>query len=216
MTDSAAQSIADRFGSRWLKSYVRRKIQWDPVYAAARRVLAGSTLPILDVGCGVGLLAFYLRESGFQQDLVGIDTDGEKIATAREIAPSFPGRLEFIHGDATRDLGGFEGNVALLDVLHYLTDEQQRVLLAECANRVAPGGAMIIRDCIRDGSLRYRLTWLEETFARTIGWLRVPRLNFPTRETLTAPFKGFTSEISPLWGKTPYNNYLIVFRRPQS
>jgi 2-polyprenyl-3-methyl-5-hydroxy-6-metoxy-1,4-benzoquinol methylase len=213
VTVSPAEKIAQRFGSPWLRSYVRRKIQWDPVYAAARDTFAGSTLPILDVGCGVGLLALYLREMGFEQDLLGIDTDGEKIELAREISEQSPG-LEFVHGDATRDLGHFSGNVALLDVLHYLTDEEQRRLLDECAKRVAPGGAMVIRDCIRDGTLRYRLTWLEESFARTIGWLRVPRLNFPTRETLTAPFEGFTAEITPLWGRTPYNNYLIVFRRP--
>ena len=49
----------------------------------------------------------------------------------------------------------------------------------------------------------------------TDGWLRVPRLNFPSVEQIVAPFhaRGFEVSVAPMWGRTPLNNYLFVFRR---
>ena len=38
---------------------------------------------------------------------------------------------------------------------------------------------IIIRDGIRDGSLRYRLTYAQETLSRVGGWLKAERLRFP-------------------------------------
>ncbi|MGZ4778569.1 MAG: hypothetical protein ACXV5L_05190, partial [Thermoanaerobaculia bacterium] len=65
---------------------------------------------------------------------------------------------------------------------------------------------------------RYRLTYAAELFARSVRWLKAGELNFPTRESIVGPFreKGFEVEVSPLWGRTPFNNYLFMFRRPMS
>lgn len=100
--------------------------------------------------------------------------------------------------------------VVLIDVLHYFSAEEQRRILE---NAAASAPLVIIRDAIRDGSMRYRLTAAQEAFSRAIRWLRAERLNFPTRESIVAPFAGFTSDVRPLWGNTPFNNYLFVFRR---
>ena len=56
----------------------------------------------------------------------------------------------------------------------------------------------------------------QETFARGVRWLKAERLNFPRRETIVEAFRGFESEIVPLWGRTPFNNYLFVFKRASS
>ena len=215
MSRSAAETIAGHFRSRTLRLYARGKIAADPVYAAALECFRGSELPILDVGCGIGLLGFYLREAGLSNEIFGIDLDEEKVRAGGEVAREHYRGIELIAGDARQTLSGFRGSVALLDVVHYLDDEEQAQLLGAAAARVAPGGICIIRDCINDRSWRYRATYLEESFARTIGWLKVPRLNFPSLNALTEPFesRGFRSEITPLWGRTPYNNYLLVFAR---
>lgn len=208
--------IASRFDSVWLRSYVRAKLKSDPVYEAVWKLVEGSSQPILDVGCGIGLLPMFLRGRGYQGVLVGIDTDVEKINLARAVAAGNSASTTFEVKDARQGCGGFTGSVALLDVLHYLPSEDQRSLLRNCANAVAPGGMVIIRDCPRDGSWRYRATYLEEWFAKTIGWLRVPMLNFPTRQEITQVFEPaeFSAHIAPLWGNTPFNNHLFVFRRP--
>ena len=72
---------------------------------------------------------------------------------------------------------------------------------------------VIIRDGIRDGSWRYRVTYAQEMFSRVVRWLRAERLHFPARDDVIRPFAGFDVEVMPLYGRTPFNNYLFVFRR---
>jgi 2-polyprenyl-3-methyl-5-hydroxy-6-metoxy-1,4-benzoquinol methylase len=208
-----ADRVAARFRSRFLQGYVRSKLRTDPLYAAVAERLRGHELPLVDIGCGVGLMAFYLRESGYTAPIVGIDHDESKIREANRIAATCSG-LDFRTGDA-RDAALSGSSALLLDLLHYFSDEEQAGLLSSAASAVPPGGFVIIRDAVRDGSLRYRLTYAAEVFARLTHWLRAERLNFPTREAIIEPFskRDFTVEVLPLWGRTPFNNYLFVFRR---
>jgi 2-polyprenyl-3-methyl-5-hydroxy-6-metoxy-1,4-benzoquinol methylase len=204
---AVTQDVAALFDSRFLRGYARSKLARDPVYAAVASRLP--ELPLLDLGCGVGLLAFSLRRRGFRSPIFGVDHDAKKIDAARKAAD---GDFEFRTGDV-RDPVHFNGSVALLDVLHYFDDDDQRRILANARACVAPGGVAIIRDAVNDASWRYRVTYVEETFARSIGWLRGERLNFPTRETIVSAFDGFACEVVPMWGRTPFNNYLFVFTR---
>ena len=75
--------IARQFTGRWRQGYVRGKLRSDPAYEAVFERLKDLPQPVLDVGCGLGLLAFYLRERGFTPPVVGVDFDAEKIASAQ-------------------------------------------------------------------------------------------------------------------------------------
>lgn len=208
----AAARIAARFDSLFLQSYVRSKLRTDPVYSAVLHRLQRHPHPLVDLGCGVGLLPLLLRADGFEPPIIGIDFDPRKIETARKASNDYA-VVEFRAGDARDELPPGH-SVVMLDLLHYFTVEEQRTILAHAASVVPPGGMVIIRDAIDDGSWRYRTTWAAEAFARLVFWLKAERLNFPTRETLMAPFSGWEQELIPLWGRTPFNNYLLVFRRP--
>ena len=197
-----AQSVAALYPTRFLRSYVRSKVASDPVYAA---VLERARGPIVDVGCGAGVLAAYLRARGCNVPVRGIDHDPRKIAVAQSLG--LP-NATFTAGDAME--ADLRDTVVLLDLLHYLDDAAQASLLRRAA---ASADAVIIREAVRDGSWRYRLTYLQEAFARATRWLRAERLNFPAREAIAGPFGGFDAEVTPLWGRTPFNNYLFVFRR---
>jgi hypothetical protein len=72
---------------------------------------------------------------------------------------------------------------------------------------------VIIRQALRDPSWRYRMTAGVDALARTFRWMKAEHLQYPTRESVAAPFDGFASDIRPLWGKMPYNTYLLVFTR---
>ncbi len=208
-----ARAISRRYPSRFLQGYVKSKVASDPVYRAVLTRIRGLSGPLLDVGCGIGLLGQIARACGLSLEVVGVDFDERKIAAARNATAGIAG-LRFELGDA-RQRREFAGSVVLLDLLHYFRDEEQRGILENAASYARPGDAVIIRDCIDDGSWRYRLTWLEETFATSLGWLRGERLNFPTAESISAVFRdrGFDEEIVPLWGRTPFNNHLLTYRK---
>lgn len=200
-----AEQIAARFPTRFLRIYVRTKVQTDPVYAAVFERLRGSNEPLLDVGCGIGILALYLRARGFSAPIRGIDHDERKVEIAKRVVPD----AMFEVGDARAAIDG-GGTVVLLDLLHYFeAGEQSRIL--DVAARAAT--TVIVRDAIRDGSWRYFFTYAQEMFSRVIRWLRAERLHFPARDDVTGPFAGFEIEVVPLYGRTPFNNYLFVFRR---
>ncbi len=213
--EQACLRVASLFPERWLRHYVRNKLRFDPVFAAAYDLLGNSPEPILDVGCGVGLLGFYLRERGFRQPITGLDLDGRKVRRGREAANGRYDHLHFVEQDVSTELPSFRGNVALFDALHYLDPAKQAALLPQLAARVALGGMLLLRDCPRDGSARFWVTYLGEIFAQTISWnIGVP-LHFPRRDSILDAFSPseFTSEDKPAWGGGPFNNRLYIFRR---
>jgi 2-polyprenyl-3-methyl-5-hydroxy-6-metoxy-1,4-benzoquinol methylase len=187
------------------------------MYEVVFERLRGSSLPILDLGCGIGILPYYLRQRGLQSRMIGVDWDAGRIAVAQQVAQAGFQNLSFIHQDARTPIQ-FQGHVAMLDLLHYINDDDQRRLLDTVAASIAPGGVAVIRQCPRDSSNRLKLTHVTERFARALRWHKGSTVNFPTRETIAQPFRArcFSEEILPMWGWTPFNNYLFVFRRPKN
>ena len=80
---------------------------------------------------------------------------------------------------------------------------------------MAPGGTLAIRDCPREANARFWLTNMAERFAQATTWNVNTPLHFPSREEICAHFDEdkFSRTIVPLWGGTPFNNHLFIFRR---
>ncbi|MFZ2492339.1 MAG: class I SAM-dependent methyltransferase [Thermoanaerobaculia bacterium] len=206
-----AVRIARRFDSRFLRGYVVAKLIIDPMYEAVLARVAGSPAPIVDVGCGIGLVGLFLREHGVGVPVTGVDFDRRKVEAGRKAVAQYPD-VELRVGDA-RDPLPRTGTVLLLDVLHYFSGDEQRAILR---NAAVAADAVIVRDAIRDSSWRYRATALTETFARAVFWLKAERLNFLSLEEIAESFVGFEVETIPMYGRTPFNNYMLVFRRESS
>lgn len=208
--------IAALCTTRWHRDYTRIKLHTDPVYGAVLREVGGTTLPVLDVGCGIGLLAMYLRGAGFAADITGFDYDEDKISLAQEMArrSGFRG-LHHAAGDARHDMPEFSGHVVILDILQFFTPEEQDRLLALAASRVAPGGKLIIRSGLRDSSWRYRITVVGDWLAKLTFWMKSAPVCYPERAQFEAVLHsaGLVVRTEPLWGGTPFNNYLIVAER---
>ncbi len=213
-----ADRIARRYQGRWLQGYVRGKLRSDPIFAAAFDLLKDAPLPVLDIGCGVGLFECYLRERGYAGALNGFDFDLAKIAQAQRIPAALDPGVTFSVADGVDALpAGEGGHVVIFDVLHYLDAAAQRDLLDRAAACVAPGGLCLIRETPRDGSWRFRVTQLEEMLIHAILWMKSRAVHFPSVEEVTGPFvrRGFSAEIRPLWGRTPFNSHLFVLRAPR-
>ena len=73
--EEACARVAALYPQRWLRYYASGKLRSDTVFALAFELVRNSDEPLLDVGCGVGLLPFYLRERGFRSPILGLDTD---------------------------------------------------------------------------------------------------------------------------------------------
>jgi len=204
-----------QFRGRWLRGYVRGKLRRDDIYVAAYELLRNSTEPILDVGCGVGLLAFYLRERGCRQPVIGLDVDARKIQYGAEITKRSYRDIDQRFHDVEQTIPEFTGNVALFDVLHYLSPAKQAALLERLSACVGPGSLLIIRDCPREPRPRFWMTVLAEKFAQAISWNRNGRLHFPSHDEINTAFDAgeFRRETRPLWGASPFNNHLFIFRR---
>lgn len=213
---SSLRRIARLTVRTWDRFYVPSKLASDPVYGAVAHELCSSELPVLDVGCGLGLLAFYLREFGFQPDITGSDYDAEKIESAQRMAvrSGFAG-LCFVAGDARAGLPEFSGNVVILDILQFFTREEQESLLYAAAARVAEGGKLIIRSGLRDDSARFRITVAGDWLAKLTLWMKAAPVCYPTRELFESVLgaAGLKVRVGPLWGGTPFNNHLIVAER---
>jgi 2-polyprenyl-3-methyl-5-hydroxy-6-metoxy-1,4-benzoquinol methylase len=213
--ENACARVATQFSQRWLRNYVRGKLRRDRIYQAAYELLRSSAAPILDVGCGVGLLAFYLRERACGQRVLGLDVDARKIRFGAKIAADHYRDVDLRLHDVGKTIPDFSGNVALFDVLHYLPEPEQHALLSRLADCVAPGGLLIIRDCPRERRPRYWMTWLAEKFAQAISWNVNGALHFPSRRSIDDVFGAveFDRESRPLWGASPFNNHIFIFRR---
>ena len=213
--EPACARVVAQFPQRWLRGYVQSKLRRDPVYPAAYELFRDSDEPILDIGCGLGLLALYLRERGCRQPIVGLDVDERKIRQGSEIAAARYRDVDLRRHDVREPIGSFSGSVVLFDVLHYLSPAQQTALLSRLAPCVGPRGLLVVRDCPRDNSARFWMTWLAEHFAQLVSWNLSTPLHFPPRERITAAFSEdeFERESRPLWGATPFNNQLFVFGR---
>lgn len=207
---------AHRRGNRWHYYYSRIKLGSDPLYPAVAAALHGSTLPLLDLGCGIGLLAHALRAGGVDLAYRGVDNDATKIAQAHRAATTAglrDARFEVV--DLAHAFPSHQGSVAILDVLQYLDDAAQQRLLAAAIAMLAPGGRLVLRTGIEDGSRRMRMTKGFDRVANLLGWMNAAPRNYPRAEALQHLLHdaGLEGEFASLRGKTPFNNWLVVATR---
>lgn len=201
---------------RWERCYTVVKLRSDPVYAAVTKELLGSPLPVLDIGCGIGLLAFYLREAGFTTDITAFDYDPQKITCAQSmVSRSDYSGLNFMTGDARQGLPESSGHVVILDILQFFTPEEQAALLSAAASRVAQGGRLIVRTALQDDSIRFRITVAGDWLARLTFWMKGSPVSYPDRALFESVLgaAGLRVRVQPLWGGTPFNNHLVVAER---
>jgi SAM-dependent methyltransferase len=203
-------------GNRYDYYYVQGKLRSDPLYPGALAALRGIDAPLLDLGCGLGLLAHALRGDGQAMPYRGVDTDAAKIARASRAAQRAAlADAAFEVVDLARTLPAHRGSVALLDVLQYLDADTQRTLLAGIAAMLVPGAVLVIRSPVADDGGRSRTTRIADRLAHRIGWMRTRPQDYPTLDGLRTALAvhGLRVDCTPLYGRTPFNNWLIVARR---
>jgi SAM-dependent methyltransferase len=200
---------------RWNYHYVRGKLGSDPLYPGVLRALRDSHAPLLDLGCGLGLLAHALRQDGQSMAYHGVDNDAAKIHRAQRAAANTPlSAVRFEYFDLARALPQHAGSVAILDVLQYLSAPAQQRLLEEVIAMLVPGARLVIRAALVDGSRRGRISRITDHAANLIGWMQSAPRCYPQADDLRATLEGAGLQVAftPLYGRTPFNNWLVVAR----
>ena len=207
-----------RLLNRWDFHYIRSKLSTDPLYPGVLGALRGSSAPVMDLGCGLGLLAHALRQDGQSMRYHGVDNDADKIGraiAAADRAALGPARFEVV--DLARQLPAHAGSVAILDVLQYLQAPAQQDLLENVVAMLTPGARLVIRTGLVDGSRRGLVSRIGDRAANLIGWMQSSPRCYPSADWLRGILEGAGMQvrIEPLWGRTPFNNWLVVATRAQ-
>lgn len=202
--------------------YVRVKLMTDPVTKMIADLFGeddGVLGEVLDVGCGRGQMAVVLLENGRATRVHGLDWDAEKIAAAQEAVEREP-RLQatFSVGNATAaDLAPDSADtVMLIDVIHYLSIDEQDAVLSKAAAAVRSGGRLVVREADTERGVRSWLTLAEEKLFTLLRFNRGARVKFRPARTIVERLEaaGLACEVQPAWGGTPFSNVLVIGRRP--
>lgn len=202
--------------NRWDYHYIRSKLSTDPLYPGVLQALRGSHAPLLDLGCGLGLLAHALRQDGQPMPYHGVDNDADKVARATAAAARTGlASTRFAFVDLAHHLPDHAGSVAILDVLQYLPAPAQRQLLETVVAMLSPGARLVIRTGLVDGSRRGLVSRIGDRAANLIGWMQSTPRCYPSADGLRAILEGAGLQVAiePLWGRTPFNNWLVVAQR---
>jgi predicted exporter/SAM-dependent methyltransferase len=119
---------------------------------------------IYDLGCGYGFLDYFLMHQSSERIITGVDYDGEKIIVANHSYLKND-QLTFIENDVMQvDMKDADA-IIILDVLHYLSAENQRILIRRSFEKLNPGGILIIRDGDSSQESKHKGTKLTEFFS---------------------------------------------------
>jgi 1-acyl-sn-glycerol-3-phosphate acyltransferase len=160
-----------------LEWYVRVKLKLENSYVFLNEIIPREA-SVVDLGCGYGYLAIMLGYVSGNRRIVGMDYDEEKIRIAKNVVRNLE-NIHFMTGDITREEIP-PGEVYILnDVLHYLPEEKQLMVVEKCLEKIPEGGKVILRDA--DTELRKRTAFTKFTEFQST---RIFRFN-KTRHRLT-------------------------------
>ncbi len=206
--------IAARFERTGTRFYVRGKLGGDPI---CEQVVSlgkknGGLGEVVDVGCGRGQMGLLLLELELATRADGFDWDEDKIAEATRAAGE-DARVHFSRGDTRTEAIRPCDTVLMLDVLHYLTDEEQAALVLRAARSARR--MVIIRELDPDRGWRSTMTRIQEAITTFFRYNVGARVRIRPIAPITECLKneGFVVSVEPSWGGTPFANVAILATR---
>lgn len=176
---------------------------------------------VLDLGCGHGLLSLLLAVGSPGREVVGVDVDADKIAEADAAA-------RCLHGQGTVRFCAVQpgwrppatpswDGIVICDVLYLLGPEAALQLVAACADALAPGGRIVIKEIDETRRWKYRLARTQELAAtRLFKVTEGETVRFVPAARLAAALRGagLTVERHRIDRGYPHAHLLLVGRKP--
>jgi len=217
-----------RIIGRFAYGFARGKLARDPAYRVIlERGLLQGRRRLLDLGCGLGLLAAVLlaaercaREGRWPASwpaaprglsIRGIELRPRTVERARR---ALGAAAEIIQGDICDADFGAADAVVMLDVLHYIEPNAHRALLRRVHATLAPAGVLLLRIGDAAGGVRFRAgLWWDRAvvLARGHGWVRLHCRSVAEWRALLHEC-GFDSQVLSTSEGTPFANALLCAR----
>jgi cyclopropane fatty-acyl-phospholipid synthase-like methyltransferase len=165
-----------REAGRFAYHFARGKLHADPVFPALLELgLLRDRKHILDLGCGQGLLTAWLQAAAANHEdgswpqgwpappasrVRGIELMARDVRRARvALGP----HCEISQGDIRTAALGTADAVVILDVLHYMTEDEQLSVLKRVRATLPAAGLLLLRVGDADGGLRFRYSqWVDK------------------------------------------------------
>ena len=141
--------------------------------------------PILDLGCGHGLLALTAALDSPARTVLGIDHDQERIGLAQIAARNLP-NLEVKKGnlmDPPSSTPPYSG-ITMIDIMHYFEPRLQENLLRRAHQLLGNGGTLLVREVDPEGGWVSKWNRTYEKIATRIGFTQAEAagLHFRTKK----------------------------------
>jgi len=142
--------------------FARFKMRLDPMFAELPALIESNRTVriIMDIGCGYGVPACWLLERFPEAMVYGVDPDPERTRVASlaigENGIIFPGRApDLPKASGPADL------VMMLDMIHYINEDELRLTLLRLYDALARDGSLIIRAALPPKGRFSLLGWFE-------------------------------------------------------
>lgn len=226
LIDAAAAPYRQAGHFAW--HFARGKIRADPAFMGLlRRGLIAPDARVLDLGCGQGLLASTLLAAAslhtrghwpadWPTAPSGVQVRGiELMYRDVERAQRAIGSLALIEqGDIRAVPFGAADAVVILDVLHYIPQEDQDAVLARVRAALTSDGMLLLRVADASAGLRFKVgSWVDRAVIVARGHGLQELHCRPLEEWIaTLERLGFRVAAVPMSEGTPFANVLLVGR----
>jgi len=156
--------------------FVRFKMRFDPMFSELPRLLEPNERinTIIDIGCGYGVPANWFLEMFPEAKVYGIDPDPARIRVA-SMAVGKRGLIKSGRAPDTPTTPDLADLAIMLDIMHYLNDDELRLTLERLYKRLRKGRILILRAPITPKRRIAWVWWLENfklKLSRTSSYYR--------------------------------------------
>ncbi len=150
--------------------FARLKILIDPMFRELNQYVKNPRR-IIDIGCGYGIPATWLLEIYPQAQVFGLEPDEERVLIANRVI----GERGHVQGGLAPDLPHVDGSVdyvTMLDMLHYVNDEELQLVLHRIYEKLESGGTLLIRATVPSSRKVPWKRWIE---AAHLKFTKIPQ-----------------------------------------